>query len=277
MPTYEQLQAEPWWSREFAPDSMVDLRRDLLAYWKLSGSAIGIKGNNVHLRGYHRSREWVKNSAYCTNRSYSVSETAGNKSGGDSRWLAGMDITLPTTLLLEVCKRLDVAVRSGTLEKVTEWYGNLDGDTIVDGYNNIANRVASSDSSHLWHLHISLDRGRAGEDHTDLYETLTGDEMVNQIEWNTGWLVQRGVLELQDAVDIPPDSKLGVTGVNDFPNPFAKAFKTLQADVAALKARPAVQSAPVDPATLKAVLLDPEVLAAVAKAVNEDSARRMAQ
>ena len=33
--------------------------------------------------------------------------------------------------------------------------------------------------------------------------------------------------------------------------------------------------APVDPATLKAVLMDPEVLAAIAKAVNNDAAARL--
>lgn len=40
--------------------------------------------------------------------------------------------------------------------------------------------------------------------------------------------------------------------------------------------RPAVQAAPVDPATLKAALLDPEVLAAIAKAVADENHRRQA-
>lgn len=46
--------------------------------------------------------------------------------------------------------------------------------------------------------------------------------------------------------------------------------KQIAADVAALNARPPVQSAPVDAATLKAVLLDPAVLAAIAKAVTNE-------
>lgn len=41
--------------------------------------------------------------------------------------------------------------------------------------------------------------------------------------------------------------------------------------------RPPVTAAPVDPEALKAVLLDPEVLAALAKAVNDDAAARLAQ
>lgn len=175
MATLAQLQAEPWWSRETIPPALAKLRSRLLNHWALPSSAIGIKGDYRHLRGYHRSREWVKNSRYATNRSYSVSETPGNRAGGDSRWIAAMDITLPRDVLLAVCRRLDSAVRSGKLEKVTEWYGNLNGDTRVDGYDNIRDRVASSDTSHLWHLHISFDRGRVNEDHTDLFNILTGD------------------------------------------------------------------------------------------------------
>lgn len=45
-----------------------------------------------------------------------------------------------------------------------------------------------------------------------------------------------------------------------------RTIKALVADVSALKARPPVQSAPVDPAALKAALLDPAFLAAVGKA-----------
>lgn len=41
--------------------------------------------------------------------------------------------------------------------------------------------------------------------------------------------------------------------------------------------RPPVTAAPVDPEALKAVLLDPEVLAALAKAVNDDAAARLAE
>lgn len=51
-------------------------------------------------------------------------------------------------------------------------------------------------------------------------------------------------------------------------------LKRTATDVTELKNRPPVQSAPVDPIALKAVLLDPEVLAAIAKAVNDDSHRR---
>ncbi|MBX6750937.1 MAG: peptidoglycan-binding protein [Micromonosporaceae bacterium] len=204
MPTLAQLQAESWWGRETIPPNLAALRTRLLNHWKLSGSAIGIKGDANHLRGYHRSREWIKNSKYATNRSYSVSETPGNRAGGDSRWIAAMDITLPRDLLIQVCQRLDAAVRAGRLEKITEWYGNKDGDSRVDGYDNIRNAVATSDSSHLWHLHMSFDRGRVNDNHDDVFAVLTGtateggDDMYCKYG-DSGfkvWELQAGLAEL---------------------------------------------------------------------------------
>lgn len=60
-------------------------------------------------------------------------------------------------------------------------------------------------------------------------------------------------------------------------NKLVTAIKRLGSDVTELKARPPVQSAPVDPATLKAALLDPEVLAAIGKAVIDEDHRRSAE
>lgn len=183
MATLTQLQAEVWWGRESIPPAIATLRSRLLSFWGIPSANIGIKGNTAHLAGYHRSYAWVKNSRWCNSRSYSTSETPGNRSPGNPNWACALDISLPNSKLLPMCQRVDRAVRSGTLEKVTEWYGNRDGDGRVDGYDNIHNRVASSDSSHLWHLHLSFDRGRANEDHSDLYEVLTGEGMEPTDVW----------------------------------------------------------------------------------------------
>jgi hypothetical protein len=178
MPSYLELAAEPWWRDEYIPPNLKILCERLQAFYGVGWTHIGCKGDNNHLRGAHRSRAWIKKSIYCTDRLYTVSRTSGDRSGGDSNWLAGMDATIPNDKLIAACRRLDEAVRAGLLEKITEWYGNDDGDNRVDGYDNIANRVASSDASHLWHLHLTFDRGRANEDHTDVYEILTGDDMT---------------------------------------------------------------------------------------------------
>lgn len=176
MPSYDQLDNEAAWRDEVAAPALSTLRRRLLGRWP--GAEIGLRGDNGHLNGYHRSRRWIRESAFCTNRTYSVSRTPGDKSGGDSNWACALDFGgISQSDLHAVCKRLDAAVRAGRLEKITEWYGNFGDDDRVDGFDNISNRMASSDSSHLSHLHMSFDRGRANEDHSDLLAILIGDDM----------------------------------------------------------------------------------------------------
>lgn len=185
MPTYDQLDNEAAWRAEFAAPALQALSDRLRRHWP--GAEIGIRGDNKHLSGYHRSRRWIKESSFCTNRSYSVSRTSGDKSGGDPNWACAIDFGgIPQSELHAVCKRLDAAVRAGRLEKITEWYGNFGDDGRVDGYDNISNRLASSDSSHLTHLHMSFDRGRANEDHSDLLAIMIGDDMSWQENLTAG-------------------------------------------------------------------------------------------
>lgn len=173
-PTRNQFVADQYVRAEVTPAALRRLAVALRAHWTLPEGAIGMIGDIHHLSGYHRSRDFVLHSPWCTNPTYSVTETVGNRTGGAGNWVAAIDVQIPREQLLAACRRLDTAVREGRLEKITEWYGNLNGDQKVDGYDNIRNRVATSDPSHLWHLHISLDRGRVNEDHTDIYNTLTG-------------------------------------------------------------------------------------------------------
>jgi hypothetical protein len=176
MPSYSQLDGEAAWRAETAAPALVTLGQQLRRRWP--AAQIGIRGNDVHLSGYHRSRRWIKESRFSKNRTYSVSRTAGDRSGGDPNWACALDFGgISQSELHAVCKRLDSAVRAGRLEKITEWYGNFGGDDRVDGFDNIADRLASSDSSHLTHLHMSFDRGRANEDHSDVLAVLIGDDM----------------------------------------------------------------------------------------------------
>lgn len=204
MPSYAQLQSEAWWIREYQPPALADLCRRLREHYRVSAVALGSKGDNNHLNGYHRSAAWVLNSAYSTNRTYSVTETPGNRKPGDPNWLCAVDATLPSADLIAACQRLDAAVRAGRLEKVTEWYGNDDGDNRVDGYNNVANVVASSDDSHLWHLHMSFDRGRANENHDDVFAILTGTE-------------QQGDDDMPKMFRVTNGAKAGLIGISNGP------------------------------------------------------------
>jgi hypothetical protein len=175
MPTYDQLNDEAAWQDEYSAPALSMLRSRLLSWWP--NAQIGIRGDNDHLRGYHRSRRWINESIYCTNRTYSVSRTAGDRAGGDSNWACAFDLGgIPSAELHAACKRLDTVIRAGRLEKITEWYGSFGDDDRVDGYDNISNRLATANSSHLWHLHMSFDRGRANEDHSDVFDVLTGKD-----------------------------------------------------------------------------------------------------
>jgi hypothetical protein len=159
---------------ETIPPSLQVLGSRLAAFYGVSPNNVGMKGDPEHRGGYHRSRRFLTGSPYSRDRRYSVVEP-GNQ-GGSPDWICAIDITLSHDKLLTLCQRLDKAVRSGRFEKVAEWYGNDDGDNKVDGWDNIRNQVASSDSSHLWHVHIGFIRSRAGDDHSDLYDALTGNE-----------------------------------------------------------------------------------------------------
>lgn len=156
MPTYTQLRAEPWWGREIVPDPLRDLGRRLCAAYGRPPEAWGTKGDNLHVYGAHRSQEWILNSRYCTNRTYTVQS---GLTALQARYIAAGDFNPGSTeRMIEICGRLDQEVRAGRLEVVREWYGNLNGDERVDGYDNVRNRAATSDASHLWHLHMTFDR-----------------------------------------------------------------------------------------------------------------------
>ena len=91
MVTYLELNGEPEWGREFVPPNLQRLVDALRAHFHVGPKLIGCKGDNNHLKGYHRSDEWLANSEFCTNRTYSRIETAGNREPGDRRWHCGLD------------------------------------------------------------------------------------------------------------------------------------------------------------------------------------------
>lgn len=267
MATLVQLQAEVWWRDEFVPPSLQKLIVDLRAFYGVPAANIGSKGDENHLRGYHRSRNWVKNSAYCTNRTYSVSETPGNRSGGNGDWLAALDITIARDELLAMCQRLDEGVRSGHFEKITEWYGNDDGDTRVDGYDNVRNQLATSDASHLWHCHISFDRAAVGlQNHDDVFDLLTGgNDMPLSDDKDFKALIERvqGLENMEDPITF---QIAGEASPRNEANKMAQAIRDLQAKIETLLA----SGVPVP----GAVNLTPESVQQVADAVvNEEKER----
>ena len=185
MPTYSQLQAEAVWGQEVTTAELDWLVGNLCAHFGVPRGNGGIKGDNRHLNGGHRSQAWIKRSRYCTNRTYSVE---AGLSAEQERDLAAFDVTLPREHMLTISRNADRATRAGQLEELVEWFGNVDGDERVDGWNNIENRVATSDSSHLWHFHGRIRRSRLRDMATmrRVFAALTGGDDM-QLKDPTGW------------------------------------------------------------------------------------------
>jgi hypothetical protein len=156
MPTYTQLQAEAWWGREIVTPELRWLGDELCRRTGRPRDAFGDKGNNVHLRGAHRSQEWIQRSVFCTSRTYTVQS---GLTAAQARHIAGVDFTPGSVeAMIAQSKRLMAAMKAGVLDGVFAIYCNVDGDHVVDGWDNVRNRAASSDKSHLWHWHLTLDR-----------------------------------------------------------------------------------------------------------------------
>lgn len=64
-------------------------------------------------------------------------------------------------------KRLDAACRDPNDPRpdliLYEWYGNTDTDRQVEGYDEYHEKSATSDTSHLWHIHASFFRDACGD------------------------------------------------------------------------------------------------------------------
>lgn len=110
--------------------------------------------------GYHNTRSG--------NSSNNYSVTDAEDRGGPDDKAAAIDWTFPEAhggdySRIKVYSRrlLDAGrARDPRLEGWREFYGNADDDTHVEGYDFRYHETASSDSSHLWHIHLSCDRDR---------------------------------------------------------------------------------------------------------------------
>jgi hypothetical protein len=120
--------------------------------------------------------------------------------------------------------------------------------------------------------HNDLRLAFGGTTHTDPGPNFPWDVFLSTLEEDDVALSDKDAQALIWRVEAILNNRLAVAG-----GPTKGEINQVAAALEEVANKPPVQSAPVDPAALKAVLLDPEVMAAVAKAVNDDSARRMAE
>lgn len=152
MVSLDVLKREAVWRHETVPPRLADLADAIRIALSLPNSGVGTIGDYRHLKGYHRSRAWILQSKYCTNRTYSVTETEGNRSGGNDNWIAGLDILAGKALSTLIYDRIKYARQQGRLPHLRQVI--LENDP--------------------WHVHLSIDRAHANDDHTTLLATITG-------------------------------------------------------------------------------------------------------
>ncbi|WP_051110402.1 peptidoglycan-binding domain-containing protein [Longispora albida] len=117
----------------------------------------GIVGDRAHARtgGYHISREdqpgW----------NYSVQLPEDKR--GASNWASAVDMSMNAADMRLVTSRLLASAKDPhdpRLDPVREFFGTLDGRTVT-GWDCYHGRPSSSDTSHLWHVHVSFLRQHA--------------------------------------------------------------------------------------------------------------------
>jgi len=169
------ITSESWWGREIVPAALNALFRRCCTFFKSDPLGGGTKGNAAHDTGRHRSFEWVRNSAFCSDRSYGTRDKRDRD--GNPRHIRAFDVKLTKTQIREVSHRLDKAVRAGDAPMVAEWFGTFDNQQVVGWYEG---HPSSADDSHLAHVHVGVwtiyaDDAAALD---ALFAIMTGDDMA---------------------------------------------------------------------------------------------------
>lgn len=138
---------------EYAPDALVDAGRHMAVV--LGGTFSGVVGDKSHTYGYHRSRNALV--AAGNGGDYSLRYAADKTGDGDAA--SAIDITLPAQTMITVSKRLIAAGKRDDARGayLREFFGTVDGRN-VSGWDFRKRTYATSDSSHLWHIHLSVHR-----------------------------------------------------------------------------------------------------------------------
>ena len=120
----------------------------------LGGVLSGIIGDSAHKSGYHRGRSYVGSN------DYSVRLAEDKK--GLGTWACAIDMSFSTAKMKLYTGRLKAAAdrNDPRLKYVREFYGTLNGTTVYgrthSGSSDGTWESATSDKSHLWHIHVSI-------------------------------------------------------------------------------------------------------------------------
>ena len=163
------------------------------------------------MSGGHRSQEWIRNSDYCENRSYTVQSGLSDEQLrhiGAFDWTPGdWGTAANRALMVKHTTVLFAAARAGQLTGMRQIFGTLDGRNAV-GLNVLTNTTTVPDDSHLDHLHGTFDRRYLRDSGLMArIADLIGDDMPTEGERNVGYMIQNAVVGVQEPeFDIPAES-----------------------------------------------------------------------
>jgi hypothetical protein len=139
---------------EYAPQAIKNLFATVQAAIP-SALMGGIIGDAAHTYGYHRGRNYVPGD------DYSVQSAEDRQ--GDGEAACGLDISWGNAAdHYTVSRRLLDAAHDSRMYPAREFYGSTDGWTVC-GYDYPGGYPVTSDPSHLWHVHLSIQRQYAND------------------------------------------------------------------------------------------------------------------
>ncbi|MEV1157741.1 hypothetical protein AB0J27_20315 [Micromonospora chokoriensis] len=261
-----------------APKCLLDARTLLLTHLRphgLTAAAVGIVGDSAHRGGYHCGRDRLVSNDY--------SNRVARDKAGLSDYASALDIgtfaygrhnlrTFSVWLVAECAK--------GTADTrdIREVIYSPDGKTVKRW--DRERRSSTGDDSHLWHTHISFyrDATKAGRDLSAVFRRylvsigLLEDDDMDATE-------RAALMEVRDNLRLYfGGMSKTVQGTTLCPTDWRIRDEKWQASVTAkLSAAPTPAPVAIDPAALSAALAEPAFLAALARAVNDDAARRLSE
>ncbi|GAA1885436.1 hypothetical protein [Asanoa iriomotensis] len=157
-----QFNADAFVKREVVTPELDGLGDDLCRLTGRPRVAAGTKGDHKHLKGGHRSNEFVRESPLCTNRTYTFQS---GLSAEQERHIAAFDFTpgewgtaANRAIMRKHTARLRAAMLDGSLAGVRQVIGTLDGEEV--SATNADGSSFDADDSHLDHWHLTFDRRR---------------------------------------------------------------------------------------------------------------------
>lgn len=162
---------------------------ELWRFWtefKALEPSVELGGIYANKSGYHNSRNANSSS------NYSVREAEDQSGPGDKS--AAIDLTFPDAqrgdyrTINKYCQRLLASSKDSNdprLDDIREWYGQTDSDSHVEGWDCRHLLDITSDNSHLWHIHISVDRGKVAiwATYAKVLSVLRGETVA---QWRAG-------------------------------------------------------------------------------------------